>query len=345
MPTEDSQSGRSYACALDLPEIRLQIFRQLSTRDLLNAALVCKAWTWPATDTAWRSSKFRLSWLLASLLNCTAGDMQRGIGLYRNFFKVGGVTPEEWDSRLQRAGKITHLIVDLSWKATVRIITTELSDPIHGPICPHLLSFELDIDGLESSHENADRERWTPLLPLLVGPDLEKLSLSFYAVTERVVQDIIQTLTRIAPQIHTVRIINSTKHSPDYFAFTHVKWLTVRGHISHQTWQRLASCPRLEGISLLRSHLGHNIKTQPYSVTFPHVKSFSVDLLQARRDAEFALALLQGATMPELQNLEINYPTYDGTTLEAVSSELLRFMHRSLLLKEGVINGRVIQKG
>ncbi|KAG9023953.1 hypothetical protein FRB95_012251 [Tulasnella sp. JGI-2019a] len=345
MDTEDSQSDG--LCALNLPEIQLHIFAELDAHDLINVALVCKAWSWSAIDTAWRTSNFRLSWLLAPLINSTARDLRAGMDsdLLPKIAKAECMSVEQWGSWRQCMGKITYLCADLTWKVALAITKTQPVDPLHFPIFPNLLSLELDVDGPESPDEEADMERWTPLLPLLVGPRLEKLTLSFYAVTSQVVNDIIQSLVHIAPRIHTVRIINHTRAvSPDYSRFSHLRRLTVRGLIDHETWKRLASCPRLESISLRDGDQGRSIETQHYSVTFPCIKTLSINHLEARRNAEFTLALLRSAAMPALRSLEIKFPTFGDTDIEASRSELLGFMRHCLLLKDAVINGRVAQK-
>ncbi|KAG9034408.1 hypothetical protein FRB95_013316 [Tulasnella sp. JGI-2019a] len=215
----------------------------------------------------------------------------------------------------------------------------QLTDPLGGPIFPNLLSLEHGIDGAEYSGLKADMERWTPLPPLLVGPGLEQLTFSFYTVTERVVEDSIRSLAHIAPQIHTFHVINHVNDlSPDYSAFSNLRWLTVRGCISNHTWKRLAFCPRLESISLLESYKGRCTETQPDYVTFSHMKTLSID---GCRNAEFILALLRTTAMPALQTLNIKFPVHGSAALEATRRKILGFMDGSLLLKDVVINGRV----
>ncbi|KAG8996034.1 hypothetical protein FRB95_013311 [Tulasnella sp. JGI-2019a] len=343
-----SDQGPYYA--LGLPEIRLQIFEELATDDLLNAALVCKTWSWLAVDTAWRSSTFRLSWVLAPLTNYTARQLQN-CKIPEYLLDLSGsedrvVSTERRDFQL--TSRITRLIIDLPWKVTLAIDMAQLKNPLGGPIFPNLLSLEHDIDGPELADEEIDMERWTPLLPLLVGPRIEKLTLAFYAVTKQVVDDNIQSLIRIAPGIRTVIIENCTDGLPlDYSPFSQMKSLTVRGCMDHQTWRCLASCPRLESIVLWEDDNGPEIviEAQHYSVTFPYVKTLSIDHSEAHRDAEFILALLRGAAMPALQSLEIKFPQPGEAAREITGSEILVLMGRSQLLKEVVINGCVTQAG
>ncbi|KAG8992828.1 hypothetical protein FRB93_002150 [Tulasnella sp. JGI-2019a] len=343
MTTEDSQSNGPYA--LNVPEIQLLIFAELAAHDLVNVALVCKAWSWSAIDTAWRTSDFRLSWLLAPLVNIPAKILPAPgmeMELIRRIAMAECMSVERWSSRRQCAGRITCFCIDLTWRMTIAITKTQSSDLFRVSICPNLLSLELDIDGPESPDERADMERWTPLLPFLVGPRLEKLTLSFYGVTNRVVNANIQSLVHIALRIHTVLIINHTETiPPDYSVFSHLRWLKVMGFIDHETWKGLAFCPRLESISLWDGDQGCHIETQHYSVTFPCVKTLSIDHSETRRNAECTVALLRGVTMPVLQNLEIKFPTFGGTTIEASRSELLGFMRRCSLLKDAVIDGHI----
>ncbi|KAG9003560.1 hypothetical protein FRB93_010978 [Tulasnella sp. JGI-2019a] len=325
--------------ALNLPEIRLLVFEELGANDLLNAALVCKAWSWPAISTAWNNSNIILSWFLAPLVECTVKELQiwTDSDLLPIIANCKVICHEQWDSRLQYAGKITRLFVDVTWKVTSAIIM-QLIDPLGGPICPNLLSLRLNIDGRELSDEVADMERWTPLLHLLVGPRLNELTLAFYGVTERVVKDNIQSMTHVAPRIHTVIIENHTNSlSSDYSAFVQMRTLKLRGLINHESWRCLSSCSRLENIVLWGNERRRSIGRQHYSVTFPHVKTLSIEC----RDAEFTIALLQGATIPALQSLKIKFSRPDNADIEAASMrEILKFMRRSPLLKEAVIGGR-----
>ncbi|KAG8983479.1 hypothetical protein FRB93_007240 [Tulasnella sp. JGI-2019a] len=334
MPVAGLQTDCPYA--LTLPEIRLHVFENLTTDDLLNAALVCRAWSWPAIDTAQRISNIKLSWLLAPLLrNCKTA---RTLIKYRKLRKNRSPS----DENPQIAGKITRLVIDLAWKVALAIDMTHFANPLGRPIFPNLLSLEHDIDGPETSDEEADMERWTPILPLLAGPRIEKLTLTFYRATERVVKDNIQALAHIAPRIHTVVIHNESDiYSPDYSAFSQMRSLWVNGFFSHQSWICLASCPLLESIALWEDDRAIDIETQNYAVIFPRMKTLAIDHFSAYRDPEFVLALFRGTTMPMLQSLEVSYPRYDVTAPEGVS-EILGFMHRSPLLKEGVVNGRII---
>ncbi|KAG8982702.1 hypothetical protein FRB93_007923 [Tulasnella sp. JGI-2019a] len=225
---------------------------------------------------------------------------------------------------------------------------TQLENPLGGPIFPNLLSLEHDIDGPESMDEEMDMERWTPLLPLLVGPRIQKLVLAFYAVTEQVVDNNIQSLTHIAPGILTVIVENRTNGlSVDYSPFRQMRSLTVRGFMDHKTWRYLASCSRLESIVLREDDKGPkiDIETQHYSITFPHVKTLSIDHFETRRDSKFTLALLRGTTMPALRSLEVKFPRSGEAARGTTGSEILVLMRRSQLLKEVVINGCVTQAG
>ncbi|KAG9026684.1 hypothetical protein FRB95_008549 [Tulasnella sp. JGI-2019a] len=105
MPRENIQPGGPYV--LRLPEIQLRVFQELAAKDLLSAALVCKAWSWLAIDTAWRSCYIQLSWLLAPLLDRTSAALRkcRKPGLLH-------ASIERWDSQL--AEKITRLVIDLT---------------------------------------------------------------------------------------------------------------------------------------------------------------------------------------------------------------------------------------
>ncbi|KAG9003558.1 hypothetical protein FRB93_010976 [Tulasnella sp. JGI-2019a] len=323
--------------ALNLPEIRLQVFEELGANDLLNTALVCKAWSWPAIATAWRTSDIQLSWFLALLVNCTIEQLRyrRDSDLLPIIANSEVICPKRLDSRLQYAGKITRLFVDVSWRVASAIITQTI-DPLGGPICPNLLSLWLSIDGRELSDEVGDMERWTHPLPLLVGPGLEELTLTFYTGAEQVVEDNIQSIASVAPRIHTVIIQNATVSlSPDYYAFNQMRTLKLKGHIDHQSWRRLSSCVQLENIVLWGNIRGRNIERQSSSVIFPHVKTLYIE-----RRGDITLALLWEVTMPVLQSLELKFSRANNADIEPASlREVLKFMRRSLLLKEAVIDG------
>ncbi|KAG8986931.1 hypothetical protein FRB94_002352 [Tulasnella sp. JGI-2019a] len=225
--------------------------------------------------------------------------IEADLGKLQNCKDPGGLPDVDDDRSIperrysQLTAKITHLIIDIPWRIARAIDVVEVRNRLGGPNFPNLLSLVHSIDGAEDPYDldgiAADAERWTPLLPLLIGPGIEKLTLTFYNVTKQVVEDNIQSLIHIAPRALSI----------DYSAFSQIRSLTVRGFIDHQTWRPLASWSRLESI-VLEDDIGRDVETQNYSVTFLHVKTLSIDHLKAHGDAELTLALLRGATMPAL---------------------------------------------
>ncbi|KAG8996017.1 hypothetical protein FRB93_000979 [Tulasnella sp. JGI-2019a] len=128
-----------------------------------------------------------------------------------------------------------------------------LTDHRDTPICPNLLSLELDFDPLEIAGDVPPpwTERWTPLLPLLVSPKLETITLVASLETKSIFKNTIQTLARIAPPIHTEIIHNNrAEYSCDCTPFTQLRFLSLCAHLNHDIWKALTSCSKLESVVL-----------------------------------------------------------------------------------------------
>lgn len=57
--------------ALAVPEVLLEIFETLSSKDLFRMALTCKDWTELALETLWRTAQIKLSHLLLTVAPLT----------------------------------------------------------------------------------------------------------------------------------------------------------------------------------------------------------------------------------------------------------------------------------
>ncbi|KAG8985892.1 hypothetical protein FRB94_004911 [Tulasnella sp. JGI-2019a] len=336
----------SYIHALST-ELRLQILNELDANDLLNVALMCRLWSGLAIDTAWRNLSIRLSWLLAPLMNYSSSILRDSwdAGSLPAIPDPKDILMERWQTQLDLARKITHLFIDVTWKTARAANLEKLVDPHDGPMCPNLRSLVLDIDGKEPNDEDVDSDRWTPLLPHLVGCGLENLTLQASEVSERVFQDIIDTLARIAPQIHTVVILTATEPSPDYSAFSQMRSLEVVGSVYNDTWRALASCPQLETI-VIRDETDTDPDTGEYSVSFAQLRSLTISFSDEKigQDYTFVLARLWNTEMPALQTLKVDMDLEEPSEAEneAMREDLIQVVHRcSPMLKEVQFNGLV----
>ncbi|KAG8988838.1 hypothetical protein FRB93_003931 [Tulasnella sp. JGI-2019a] len=150
--------------------------------------------------------------------------IEADLGKLQNCKDPGGLPDVDDDRSIperrysQLTAKITHLIIDIPWRIARAIDVVEVRNRLGGPNFPNLLSLVHSIDGAEDPYDldgiAADAERWTPLLPLLIGPGIEKLTLTFYNVTKQVVEDNIQSLIHIAPRVHTLSSETIPRHYP-----------------------------------------------------------------------------------------------------------------------------------
>ncbi|KAG9017520.1 hypothetical protein FRB95_006350 [Tulasnella sp. JGI-2019a] len=354
--TADDHLGRSdLSLASDLPpqppyvhilstEIRLQIFKELDAKDLLSTALVCKLWSGLAIDTVWRNFPIRLSCLLAPLTNTSASMLQDcwDPGALPPIPDPGNVPAERWQTQRDRARKITWLIVDVTWKRARAADLEKLVVPHGGPMCSNLKSMTLIINGKEPRSE--DDDHWTPLLPYIVGNGLENLTLHASKVGERVFQDIINTLARIAPRIHTALIITATKPSPDYSALSQLRSLDVVGPVCQDTWKALADCPQLESM-VLQDEIDTDPDMDGYSVSFTRLKRLKISFDdEVSQGYAFILTRLRNTAMPALETLELKLQieANDEAEYEAMKKDLVQMVRRrSPMLREVQINGPI----
>ncbi|KAG9009222.1 hypothetical protein FRB93_005718 [Tulasnella sp. JGI-2019a] len=290
---------------LTISEIRLQIFEELDFESLLSAALVCKDWTWQATYLLWRNRPISLSCVLAPLMNCTA-DFLHNCASPDDLppIKDGHVVDSEgWQTRLDCREKVTGLVIDLAWKVARAAKLDQRMESRATIMFPNAISLHLSLDGRELSDENDDEDRWTPLLPVLLGPNLRELSLEAYEITERVFQDNINALARIAPEIHTVVIKNwPDTFSPSDFPFTQMKHLMINSFINRKSWRALANYSRLETIYLqgfVANSRDLTPNPQNFPVTLPCLKALSIGSCFG---PQLAIELFRNTIMPALQS-------------------------------------------
>lgn len=81
----DCAAGGSTDHELSIPELRLQIFENLTAEDLLHASLVCKSWSEPALNSKWRVRTVRLSHWVNGLLDRLNRPSQRWRQLVGSF--------------------------------------------------------------------------------------------------------------------------------------------------------------------------------------------------------------------------------------------------------------------
>ncbi|KAG8983488.1 hypothetical protein FRB93_007249 [Tulasnella sp. JGI-2019a] len=254
--------------------------------------------------------------------------------------------PEHWDRYKRDYGRrIAHLIVDIDPD------TISESNPERpaawsqvGPIFPNLVSLRFDIEGHATEEDEPEnKDRWTYLVKLLIGPDLKNLTLSVYDVTKEVVEKNIQALANIAPHINDVQITNNIYIPLNYAPFTSMKSLRVEGHIDHDGWKALANCTHLERIELWEDDSGLEVHPQDYSVTFPQLGSLSIADCCGFRDRSFIVSLFHNTTMPMLWRLEVGIQTYTAAMSEVLRVEILGSVRgRCPLLKELRIDGPIL---
>ncbi|KAG8996045.1 hypothetical protein FRB94_008595 [Tulasnella sp. JGI-2019a] len=341
MLSEDTTFGDG-PYALTLPEILLTIFGMLDARNLINAALVCKLWTWPAIDVGWRTCLIRLSSILAPLLKCEPSLLRsRDQSEAWSEAEEGEISAERWRKyQLDYGTKVTLVAWDVHPDASFNDRLEELMGSQRGPICPRLRNLTLSVHAENDGEE--DINRWSPLLSLLIGPTLGRVRLGIGDVTKRVVNESIETLARVVPRLQHVFIDNGGEFSINSSAFRYVKSLKVQGHINHADWRSLADCLQLERIVLWEDASDIEIQRQDYSVTLPHLQALSVGDCCGYRSADFIVTLFRNTTMPLLRTLEVKIQERDVGTRSAAKNDILGFVRgRSPMLKEVVINGSV----
>ncbi|KAG9008393.1 hypothetical protein FRB94_013315 [Tulasnella sp. JGI-2019a] len=331
--------------ALTLPEIRLRIFKELDFRNLFYAALVCRAWAWawPAIDTRWRSHPIRFGLVMRPQMNRRSIESWSDSPSWSLYVRgVPRPSADSEPSQLDYARKVNHLILVTEWDEDPEYAKGWFIGHHGSPICPNLLSLKYEIDTADDTLGALEEEdRWSKLLQLLVGPNLESVTLTIRDATKQVANDNIRTLARIAPRLHNVTINSWGSCSADFAALDQLRSLEVNGFVNHESWKSLVDCPRLERIVLCEDDSCIEIEPQSYSITFPRLKALHIRDCCAYRAPEFVVALFRNTTMPMLRTFQVVIQASDERRASAKNEILGYVCGRSPILKEVMINGPV----
>ncbi|KAG8979795.1 hypothetical protein FRB94_011084 [Tulasnella sp. JGI-2019a] len=292
---------------LSVPEITIKILGELSVINLLSAALVCKDWSWKATDTRWRWHPVKLSLLLSKL--APLEDYSRdGGALDENetlnlVLRLQALSRQEWiDFRTRYAEKVTHLEVDHPFLPKYVLLFPIWTQDL-GPMCPQIHTLHFLGDG-EIGIE--DVPTWSAALALITLP-VPSLKISNWIEPDDALDWL--TATR-AELIQTVDIKIHDIH-PTYSKFTNLTGLTLGGTISFHSWKRVAlGCRELQDLHLTIGHFDRddNDALKGQRAIFPSLINFSLAFLfRISANNQDALRMcLQKSEMPSLRSFSFH---------------------------------------
>ncbi|KAG8991549.1 hypothetical protein FRB93_002762 [Tulasnella sp. JGI-2019a] len=227
--------------SLFIPELLPEIFEYLSAKELMVAAIVCRAWCAPVMDTRWRTQPVTLSRLLTNLAPIEKIDKS-----CRTLASETDITQDHWNSFLEHyANRITRLHLDRRFDDTSITLISTLLEKFGGQFGNNLIS----LTWTYLAH-NGDPS-WT-LLDLLPGKKLQEVNLPFRYnpfLTDASVPTSLSKLATLAPHISKLGV-HGLRHSFDCSVFRYLRTLSYCGYLSTSDYHNLMYCPYLEVLAV-----------------------------------------------------------------------------------------------
>ncbi|KAG9035539.1 hypothetical protein FRB95_011081 [Tulasnella sp. JGI-2019a] len=275
---------------LFLPEIFLEILEELSTKELVVVALVCKAWVSLAQDAMWRTMRINLSLLLAKLAPFV--DVAEGVNYYRRLaLEYEQINQERWTLFLNKyASKVTHIYVDVGLDPPTLDLITRLINNFGGPLCAKLSVLDAGtVPDLDPS------ETYSHLIALLLGKKVRSITLSSTR-EEHALEPLFSVLAQYESQISSM---SAFRVPCSYAPFTGLRSLTHFGYISCDNYVSLTACLGLQTLSIAESR-HWNQPPDNLSLTFPSLNNISL----IRNDV-YIEALVRQSFMPALRSFRL----------------------------------------
>ncbi|KAG9036911.1 hypothetical protein FRB95_007473 [Tulasnella sp. JGI-2019a] len=275
---------------LSIPELLLAIFGHLSVKELVVAALVCKAWSAPAVDTIWRTQTIMLSCLLAKLAPIDTKYRFRHAVLKPKT----PITQGDWSHFLDRyANRVTKLKLDVQLDTESMMHISTLLETFGGLFCGDLISLEWPSG---SAYDTGNHRKLFDLLP---ATKLQTVRLA-ESDTSRIATTPLSQLAHRAPHVREI-ITPCQYNSFDFSVFSQLQFLSFGGYLSKSDYRNLAHCPYLR-VLRFENMWAQVLATQQNNgtaITFPRLEELSIHPSHDSTDD-----MLLQSVMPALRSLE-----------------------------------------
>ncbi|KAG8989809.1 hypothetical protein FRB94_010510 [Tulasnella sp. JGI-2019a] len=187
-----------------IPELLLLYFAEMSEKELLVLALVCRAWSLVALDLFWSTNYVSISMLAGRLFYSRQIPARRSRRIFKDL-RLGkssqdpraswDIHPDDWSYFLDIAQKITRLRLPM---IPDRGFTDKLLEEIESRgnmIFPQLTSLYIDLDSFFGTE-------WSPILSLVLTPIIETLDIVGTIDDMDLVNTVVLQATSIAKRIH-----------------------------------------------------------------------------------------------------------------------------------------------
>ncbi|KAG8881963.1 hypothetical protein FRB97_008831 [Tulasnella sp. 331] len=292
--------GHSPHSALIARDLLQLYFKLLSNHELTVAARVCTTWTYVAEDELWRTREVPLNGLLSKL---------KGLKLLRKDGDANVIPlwnlPRDKNSEAILMGEWKQLVDNYAHRVTRLHITDDMPYPVPillkkygGSLCPNVVCLRL----------SSKNDSWigSKTLAMALGPSVTDLTMEGYSSGQ------VELLARVgvitAPQIKRLVFRSPFKYSKDPLTincgiFRNLR-ITRLADLSWRGWKMLASCERLEEVTLAsttrwieRESISTDQGDRP---TFPSLRQLRIG------DRGILEEVLRESVMPALEYLTLD---------------------------------------
>ncbi|KAG8998486.1 hypothetical protein FRB93_013718 [Tulasnella sp. JGI-2019a] len=323
-----------------IPELLMLIFSEMVPKDLVSAALVCRAWSM-ASRMLWSTHEVPLSALLrmmgflAAEKTCAPGRMQHyGVA-------SGSLEPIAWMTLIHRYSHIiTRLRIESVLDESALDILRQALDLYGDSLFLRLHSITFDMSAMpDVSWKTNDVA--TSMLKTILSPSPMEVQFERHEDDGRVV-DICRSLASLCSHLTHLTLGTPRKVDSDYFTFSchgfsDLKTLAICDW-RWEGWSALGAPPGLEEITITDSGVSERDDFGPQIpvTTLPSLRTLTISL------ATLCRAALLEAAMPALRSLTVSdLLETDGDISEAISERSPLLEHLDIRFAETCITSRM----
>ncbi|KAG9049749.1 hypothetical protein FS837_009283 [Tulasnella sp. UAMH 9824] len=233
---------------LGVPEILNLIFKSdLSGRDLVRCALVCRLWGIWALEELWGTRPVPVQNVLQILAPVLKKIRSHAHDPFSRlvYWEIGRIDQDGWRRFLAISNKITTVTINTGiGEATVeRVKRAMQSSNDLGEPFSHLRTLRIESNGWDHKFLNA--------LSLVTFPSLTRIYVGSQCPTQDTMDWVCKDMPARAPHVTHLVLARGSYLSVEASRYAALKYLQIRGSFCAQVWESLASCRLLEKIVLI----------------------------------------------------------------------------------------------